>query len=88
MSNCVLDDDNHTVLVDEESTTCSCPKREQTPPVPEKIPFDPKEENVPKLKQWILDYYKSSGFNCCKNQPLPLVNGTVSMQCPYTLMKR
>ena len=85
MLNCVLDDDNHTVLVDEctadneESTTCSCPKREETPPVPEKIPFEPKEENVPKLKQWILDYYKKSGFNCCKNQPLPLVNGTVPM---------
>lgn len=63
----------------EESTKCSCPDRGPTPPVPEKIPFEPKEGNIPKLKKWILDYYKTSGFNCCKNQPLPLVNKTVPM---------
>ena len=55
------------------------PARSAPPPVPEKPPYPATEENIPKLKQWILDNYKSSAFNCCENQRLPLVNETVPM---------
>ena len=62
-----------------DNTKCSCPVREPPPPVPESIPYPPTEENIPKLKDWILEYYKSSAFNCCENQEIPLVHETVPM---------
>ena len=42
-------------------------------PEPPKLPFKPTPENLPKLKQFVLDYYKSSAFNQCETQPLPLL---------------
>ena len=62
-----------------EGGQCSCPKRTATPPAPSQIPFPATLENVTRLKQWILDHYASSAFNCCQNQELPLVNDTAPM---------
>ena len=58
---------------------CGCPVRAKPPSAPESLPFPATEENIPKLKDWITDYYSSSAFNCCENQKLPLVNETVPM---------
>ena len=58
---------------------CDCPARTETPPVPESLPYPATEENIPKLRDWIIEYYSSSAFNCCENQKLPLVNKAVPM---------
>ena len=54
---------------------CKCPTRERAPEVPTEIPVEPTPENIPKLEQWIRDYYASSAFNCCECQPLPDMHG-------------
>ena len=38
-----------------------------------KLPFDPTPENIPRTRQWILDRCKSSTFNKCSHQQLPLM---------------
>ena len=53
---------------------CSCPRRELPPPPPTTLPFPPTVENLPRLKQFILDRYASSAFNCCERQPLKLMD--------------
>jgi hypothetical protein len=57
------------------STTCECPRRKLPSGLPTTLPFPPTEENVPKLTQYLLDYYSSSTFNVCEHQPLPLMEG-------------
>ena len=59
---------------------CECPRRCLPPDPPTTIPYEPIEENVPKLKEWILDYYKGSSFNKCPHQALPLVKSSPPMQ--------
>ena len=56
-------------------TKCSCPKREPPPPIPNKVPYPATEEHKEDLKQYLLDRYKSSTFNTCDHQPLPLMVG-------------
>ena len=51
---------------------CDCKRRTLTPDPPT-LPFKPTEENMPKLKQFIIDYYQSSAFNQCETQPLSLL---------------
>ena len=58
---------------------CKCPLRTLPPPVPSHPPFDCTEKNIPKLKEWILRKYESSAFNCCENQPIPLIQGSPPM---------
>ena len=53
---------------------CSCPKRQMPPPRP-KLPFPATEDNKGRLQQFLIDYYKSSTFNTCDHQPLPLMDG-------------
>ena len=43
--------------------------------MPTKLPYAPTEENIPKLKEWLLDYYGSTAFNTCEHQELPLMTG-------------
>ena len=57
----------------EEDRKCQCPTRTRPPEPPHDIPYAPIEENVPKLRQGISDYYGSSAFNTCTHQFLPLV---------------
>ena len=54
---------------------CTCPLRAIAPDTPEKIPFEPTEQNVPRLESWLKEYYSSSAFNCCECQPLPKMHG-------------
>ena len=54
--------------------TCECPRR-QVPPPPPSLPFPATEENGDKMEKWLLDYYKSSTFNVCEHQPLPMMDG-------------
>ena len=54
---------------------CYCPKRTPPPNRPKDIPFEPTQENVPKLKEWILDTFGSSALNQCPHQELPTMTG-------------
>ena len=42
---------------------------------PTVLPFPAIEANRDKLQQYLLDYYKSSTFNTCEHQLLPLMDG-------------
>ena len=53
---------------------CSCPKRQKPPPRPTSLPLPPTEDNVDKLKEWLLEYYRSSTFNTCTHQPLTMMS--------------
>ena len=58
------------------STTCNCPRRgKEPPPVPTELPtgFKGTDEDVPALKEWLLNYYGGSTFNVCEHQPLPMM---------------
>ena len=72
---------NKCDLVDpDKPDSCKCPKRVRTPDPPEKIPLPPVEENIPKLKQFILEWYGDSAFNCCEQQPFPLMKESPPMR--------
>ena len=61
-----------------DSETCDCPRRVTDPPqMPIELPegFTGTEEEVPKLKQWLLNHYGASAFNVCEHQPLPKMAG-------------
>ena len=60
----------------EDSQPCSCPRRELPPETPASLPCAPTPENVPRLREYILERYKSSAFNCCSHQPLRLMDGS------------
>ena len=66
-----------TPATPEKSTPkeCQCPPREQPPPAPKSLPFPPTEDNVENLQNWLLDYYKTSTFNTCAHQTLPMMSG-------------
>ena len=52
---------------------CNCPVRQMPSDIPPELPCAPTKENLPRIKQYILDRYASSGFNVCEHQPLPLM---------------
>ena len=54
---------------------CPCLPRTSTPPIPTELPFPPIEANRSTLENWIKDYYKSSVFNNCPHQQIPLMSG-------------
>ena len=58
------------------ANTCSCPKRSPPPPLPTEIPagLSATNEDVPALKQWLLDHYSASTFNNCEHQALPMMS--------------
>ena len=57
----------------EVEKSCSCPRRTLPPEMPTKLPFP--ETEVEKIKDWIINRYKSSTFNTCEHQPLPKMKG-------------
>ena len=57
------------------TSECQCPRRTMPPPPPKTIPYLPTEQNRGKLKQFLLDYYKSSTFNVCEHQTFPRMTG-------------
>ena len=54
-----------------DKTPCECPRR--TPPP--FLPFSATEENVPKMKAWLLKHSASSTFNQCPHQVLLVMTG-------------
>ena len=59
----------------EGKSSCTCPQRTSVPNKPEKLPFDPTPENNGKMRDWLLERYKSSTFNTCPHRPLPCMSG-------------
>ena len=54
---------------------CRCPKRTTTPDRPEFVPFPATTDNIPRLKEWLLEQFRSSAFNTCTYQPLQEMKG-------------
>ena len=52
---------------------CECPRRQLPPAPPMELPFPATEENRKKLQEYLLEYYKSSSFNTCQHQTLPMI---------------
>ena len=81
---CPVDDKGNTITSScvpgyppnpkDKNTPCGCPVRQKMPPKPTSLPCEPTETNRLHLQQWLIDYYRSSAFNMCKNQPLILMD--------------
>ena len=63
-----------TSALHEQPKVCDCPKRTSPPPPPTSLPCPATDENLPRLRDFLLDHYKSSTFNTCEHQPLPLMD--------------
>ena len=59
----------------QSNSQCECPQRTAVPPKPKSLPFTPTPENIPKMKQWLIDRYASSTFNTCPHRALPCMSG-------------
>ena len=59
----------------QQKSVCDCPTRQVPPQPPRKLPFAPTESNRIKLREFLIDHYRSSTFNTCDHQPLPLMTG-------------
>ena len=67
---------NETGSPDSSPTNlCDCPRRRKPPPPPRRLPFPATDENRERLQKYLLDFYRSSTFNTCDHQPLPLMEG-------------
>ena len=68
---------NHTNAVSATPTPhqCQCPRRTTPPTLPSCLPFPATDANREKLQDHILALYRSSTFNTCKHQTLPLMAG-------------
>ena len=60
---------------DVSNRDCNCPARQKPPPPPINLPFPAIGTNRAKVQEYLLDYYKSSTFNTCEHQTLPLMEG-------------
>ena len=60
---------------DVKSVHCDCPQRSAVPLRPKSLPFAAIPENVDRMKQWLLEHFKSSTFNTCPHQPLQQMSG-------------
>ena len=54
---------------------CECVLRSKAPDMPDEIPYEPSEENIPKLKEWLINAFSASAFNKCTHQKLPEMTG-------------
>ena len=59
---------------DSSAVPCGCPIRELPLLPPDALPFPIYEGCREKLQQFLLDYYRSSTFNTCEHQQLPLMD--------------
>ena len=53
---------------------CGCPSR-TTAPDPPVLNFPATEENIPKLRDLLVQHYSTSTMNMCSHQPLPKMTG-------------
>ena len=60
-------------VAEQKVAPCGCPSHSKPPDRPTTLPFEPLEENVDKMKAWLLDRFASSTFNVCPHQPLPMM---------------
>ena len=63
----------NTGVTGPDDLPCSCPLRQLPPDTPPILPCAPTKENLPQLKQYILDRYAASAFNQCEQQALPMM---------------
>lgn len=63
----------HDTAPSGSTAPCGCPRRQLPPAPPQRLPSP--DANREKLQRYLLDYYKSSTFNTCEHQPLPLMEG-------------
>ena len=54
---------------------CDCRKRTPVPPRPTALPFHCSEDNIVKMREWLLEYFGSFTFNICPHQHLPTMSG-------------
>ena len=59
---------------------CTCPERSLPPTTPPALPCPATPENLPEIKQYLLDRYSASTFNCCEHQPLPMLQDSPPLQ--------
>ena len=71
---------NSGVILPGQDVGCSCPRRQMPPSAPASMPCSPSEENLPQLRQYLLDRYAASTFNVCEHQPLPLLQGSPPLE--------
>ena len=55
--------------------SCQCPTRQIPPPRPTQLPYPATVDNREKIEKYLLEYYKSSTFNVCQHQNLPMMTG-------------
>ena len=60
----------------EIDSPCTCPTRMLPPTDKPVLPCEPVAQNLPILKEYILNRYAASAFNVCEKQPLPLMDDT------------
>ena len=60
-------------VIGQGDNPCSCPIRTPPPTDPPVLPCAATTENLPAIRQYIVDRYASSAFNCCEMQTLPLM---------------
>lgn len=58
-----------------ETQNCQYPTRQLPPPLPTTLPFAATDNNRLKLHNFLLNHYRSSTFNTCEHQALPLMRG-------------
>ena len=71
----VDDDPSCNVRESRGEEKCDCPARAAVPDLPSDIPFDPVDENVSRLEDWMKEFWASSAFNTCPHQPLQEMTG-------------
>ena len=54
---------------------CGCYLRSMPPPRPAELPFTPTSENIPAMRDWLLNHFAASVFNKCTHQPMPFMDG-------------
>ena len=64
-----------SLITSSKAAICDCPRCTLSPPRHTNPRCPPTEENIPRIKQYLMDYYRSTTFNTCEHQPLPLMEG-------------
>ena len=60
---------------DNDNKQRSCPQRTVVPKRPTTLPFPCTTGNNPRMKEWLINRYKSSTFNTCPHRALPCMEG-------------
>ena len=58
-----------------DPASCSCPPRCEPTGLPDHLPMQAIEKNIPAMKDYLLDKYKNNVFNQCIHGPIPQMTG-------------